>query len=63
MVPGRTGSRGTRCSGGARGTIVQVAEVALPPTGPEYRIVLANGRVVGEFEPEVLRKLLEVVDS
>ena len=45
--------------------VVRVAEVVLPPGGPEYRIVLGNGRevVVGEFEPEALRRLLDVVDS
>ena len=50
--------------GGGAG-VVRVAEVVLPPTAPEYRIVLGDGRevVVGEFEPEALRRLLDVVDS
>ncbi len=45
--------------------VVRVAEIVLPAGAPEYRIVLGNGRavVVGEFEPEALRRLLEVVDS
>ena len=45
--------------------VLRVAEVVLPAGGPEYRIVLGNGRevVVGEFEPEALRQLLEIVDT
>jgi hypothetical protein len=56
--------RGRRTDVGDQG-VVRVAEVVLPAGGPEYRIVLGNGRevVVGEFEPEALRRLLEVVDT
>jgi hypothetical protein len=49
----------------AAGAVVRVAEVVLPRPGPEYRIVLGNGRevVVGAFHPDQLRELLAVVDA
>jgi hypothetical protein len=51
--------------GGSATGVVRVAEVVLPRPGPEYRIVLGNGRevVVADFEPEALRRLLAVVEA
>lgn len=57
--------RARRLDDEGRPGVVRVAEIVLPANGPEYRIVLGNGRavVVGEFDADALRRLLEVVDS